>query len=48
MGKLASLPSLTKLNLRCNFLTGALSEDIGLCSKLTTLVIEGACCRVVL
>ena len=40
-GKLSSASSLLTVNLRCNYLSGQLSEDLGSCASLTSLNCEG-------
>ncbi len=39
--KLGRAPRLTTLSLRCNYLSGALPEDMGTCTALTSLNLEG-------
>ena len=40
-GKLSRASSLLTVNLRCNYLSGQLSEDLGSCASLTSLNCEG-------
>lgn len=38
--KLKRAATLKALNLRCNYISGSVSEDLGACSALTTLIVE--------